>query len=129
MQARRRGDFKLPKLEIKVLSWGETGKYFNTSELVELNLCIHTLTGTTSINYMIYTRGNKEDYDMYAENGNTGWSHDEVLPYFLKSENNRIAELQNTSYHAQGGPLNVESIPFRTLLADAFIEAGKELGK
>lgn len=78
---------------------------------------------------MLYTRGNKEDYNVWSENGNTGWSYEEVLPYFLKSERNLIQEYENSSNHAQKGPLNVEYAPSTTLLGDAFFEAGQEMGK
>lgn len=45
--------------------------------------------GTSTINGMLYVRGNKEDYDTWAKLGNAGWSYDEVMPYFIKSEDNR----------------------------------------
>ena len=48
-----------------------------------------TLGGSSSINGLIYVRGQREDYDHWAALGNTGWSHDEVLPYFIKSERNQ----------------------------------------
>lgn len=51
------------------------------------------LGGSSSINGMAYVRGNKEDYNGWAKLGNEGWSFDEVLPYFLKSEDNRIKEV------------------------------------
>lgn len=45
--------------------------------------------GTSAINSMVYVRGNRDDYNKWAQLGNQGWSYDEVLPYFIKSENNR----------------------------------------
>ena len=63
-----------------------------------------TLGGSSSINGMLYVRGHKWDYDHWAELGNEGWSYDDVLPYFKKSEDN---ELLDNEYHGKGGPLTV----------------------
>jgi choline dehydrogenase-like flavoprotein len=63
-----------------------------------------TLGGSSAINAMVYIRGHRRDYDEWAALGNAGWSYREVLPYFLRSENN---ERLSDRYHAQGGPLNV----------------------
>ena len=63
-----------------------------------------TLGGSSAINAMVYIRGHRRDYDEWAALGNAGWSYDEVLPYFRRSENN---ERLSDRYHAQGGPLNV----------------------
>lgn len=57
---------------------------------------------------MIYVRGNKLDYDNWAAQGNTGWSYEEVLPYFKKSEDNRNPYLLKTPYHGKGGYLTVQ---------------------
>ena len=63
-----------------------------------------TLGGSSSINAMLYVRGNKWDYDHWASLGNPGWSYDEVLPLFKRAENN---EQFKDGFHGQGGPLNV----------------------
>ena len=83
------------------------------------------LGGSSSVNAMIYIRGQKEDYDHWAAEGNPGWSYDEVLPYFMKAEDNaRGAD----SYHGEGGPLHVKDLTSPTDLGPAFIQAGIEAG-
>jgi len=84
--------------------------------------------GTSVINYMVYTRGNRRDYDLWEELGNKGWGYDSVLPYFLKSEDIGIPELMHSPYHSSGGYLNVQEAPWKTRLAPAFLEAGQEMG-
>ena len=86
------------------------------------------LGGSSVLNYMLYVRGNRHDYDAWSAAGNTGWSYDEVLPYFLKSEDNRNEYLASTPYHSTGGPLTVTETPFHTPLVAAFLDAGVELG-
>lgn len=86
------------------------------------------LGGTTLINYMIYTRGHKKDYDRWAAQGNPGWSYEQVLPYFLKSENSNL-RFVDEGYHSEGGPLNVEDIRWKSKVVDAFITGAKEMGK
>ena len=85
-----------------------------------------TLGGTSSINAMVYTRGNKADYDEWERMGAKGWSYENVLPYFKKSENFRGEG--DEGYHGKGGPLNVEKAPFVTPVARASIAAAKERG-
>lgn len=77
---------------------------------------------------MIYVRGNKRDYDHWEAMGNTGWSFKDVLPYFLKSEDNRNPYLVKTPYHKRDGYLTVQEAPWRTPLAVAFLQGGKQLG-
>ena len=84
------------------------------------------LGGSSSTNAMAYVRGNRADYDDWAALGNKGWSYQDVLPYFLKSEHNE--DFVN-AYHNQGGELNVGFLKsFGTPFADAFIEACVENG-
>ena len=86
------------------------------------------LGGSTSLNYMLYVRGNKRDYDNWASLGNTGWSYNDVLPYFLKSEDNQNPYLAGTKYHGKGGYLTVGECAYRSPLGAAFIQGGVELG-
>lgn len=68
------------------------------------------LGGCSTLNAMLYIRGNKRDYDIWSELGNPGWSYEEVLPYFRKSEDMRIEELRGDYYHGTGGYLSVSRI-------------------
>ena len=84
-----------------------------------------TLGGSSSINGLIYIRGQREDYDHWAALGNPGWGYDDVLPYFRKLEHNvRGAD----NYHGVDGPLWVSDIETRHPLIDAFIDAAVDLG-
>ena len=88
-----------------------------------------TLGGCSSTNAMAYVRGNKHDYDDWAALGNAGWSYEDVLPYFIRSENNEQYDQLDALYHRRGGPLNVTyATRFQTPLAGAFIESCKQLG-
>ena len=85
-----------------------------------------TLGGSSSTNAMAYVRGNKADYDEWSDLGNKGWSFDEVLPYFKKSEHN---EDFNDHHHGHQGPLNVTlGKDFQTPYAQAFLEACQQSG-
>ncbi|XP_018311861.1 glucose dehydrogenase [FAD, quinone] [Mycetomoellerius zeteki] len=88
------------------------------------------LGGSSVLNAMIYVReiACRHDYDNWALLGNTGWSYEEVLPYFLKSEDNRNPYLARTPYHKTGGYLTVQEPSWRTPLAIAFLQAGQEMG-
>ena len=83
------------------------------------------LGGSSSINAMVYIRGNKWDYDNWAAMGNRGWSYDEVLPYFIKSENNETIQ---DRFHGQGGPLNVTELRNPSHMNDYFLKACDEQG-
>ncbi len=84
-----------------------------------------TLGGSTSINAMIYIRGNRLDYDEWRDMGNEGWGYEGVLPCFKKSENN---ERYVNEYHAQGGPLNVTNQVQHNELTKAYVRAAQEIG-
>ncbi|XP_015112867.1 glucose dehydrogenase [FAD, quinone] [Diachasma alloeum] len=87
-----------------------------------------SLGGTSTLNYMIHTRGNRFDYDHWAELGNDGWSYEDVLPYFKKSERFRVPGVYNKSFHGEDGPLCVEHAPYHTKLATSYLKAGQHLG-
>ncbi|NOT11459.1 MAG: choline dehydrogenase [Methylococcaceae bacterium] len=83
------------------------------------------LGGSSSINYMIYIRGNRADYDHWASLGNIGWSYDDVLPYFIKSETNQSFV---DGYHGQSGPLVVSSHPQLSPVTQRYLAAAQEAG-
>ena len=83
------------------------------------------LGGSSSINAMIYIRGQQEDYNHWAALGNPGWSWNEVLPYFKRAEDNaRGAD----AFHGKGGPLHVQDLTSPNTLGPIFVEAGRQAG-
>ena len=78
------------------------------------------LGGSSAINAMIYIRGQKEDYDSWAKEGNNGWSWNEVLPFFKKAENN---ENRSEEFHGNLGPLEVSNQKAAKPISHAYIEA------
>jgi choline dehydrogenase-like flavoprotein len=82
------------------------------------------LGGSSAINAMLYVRGQKEDYDSWAELGNAGWGWDDVLPYFRKAENNvRGAD----DAHGDSGPLQVSDQKAPRPISQAYIDACNEM--
>ena len=81
--------------------------------------------GSSSINGMLYVRGHASDYDQWRQMGLKGWSYEDVLPYFKKSETHTGGE---SEFHGGSGPLNVSDSPMEDELYGAFIEAGKQAG-
>ncbi len=104
------------------------------------------LGGTSVLNFLIHTKGHKRDYDNWAYLGNRGWSYEEVLPYFMKTENVKIPELRASRYRGKSGYLNIEKarivsklhkrydfwmfffIKFKNFAFRSFIKAGLEMG-
>lgn len=86
------------------------------------------LGGSSSINFMVYSRGHPEDYDNWVALGNYGWSYEEVLPYFKKSENSMNLNGINRAYHGRDGLLGVESMSYKTKLVHLFVKGVKEIG-
>jgi len=82
------------------------------------------LGGSSAINAMIYIRGIEQDYENWKSSGCHGWGWNEVLPYFLKSEN---SDRQASAFHGHTGPLRVSKPTISNPITDAFISAGREL--
>ena len=83
------------------------------------------LGGSSSLNGLLYVRGQAEDYDRWEALGNKGWSYKDVLPYFKKSEDQ---ERGADEYHGVGGPLKVSDLRLRRPIADFFIKAAEQIG-
>ncbi len=84
-----------------------------------------TLGGSSSINGLLYIRGQREDYDHWRQLGNTGWAFDDLLPYFIRSE-----DFQNgiDKFHGCGGALSVENMRAKRDISEALIAAAEEIG-
>ena len=82
--------------------------------------------GTGAINGMVYFRGQPQDYEDWVAAGNAGWGWSDVLPYFLRSENNE--DYRHSPFHGVGGPINVTHIrrpnPLNAVFRDAFAHVG-----
>lgn len=84
-----------------------------------------TLGGSSSINGLLYIRGHKDDYNNWRQLGNAGWSYDDVLPYFIKSEDHQDGA---SDYHGAGGPLKVSHMRAKSPLMEAYIAGSAEMG-
>ncbi len=83
------------------------------------------LGGSSSINGLLYVRGQHEDYDRWRQRGNAGWGYDDVLPYFKKAENQQRGA---DAFHGVGGPLPVSDWRHADPLSKAFVVAASEVG-
>jgi choline dehydrogenase len=83
------------------------------------------LGGSSSINAMCYCRGHRKDYDSWAAGGAPGWTFDDVLPYFIKSEDQ---ENGASAFHGVGGPLSVQNLRHSNPLSSVFLEAAGQAG-
>jgi choline dehydrogenase len=83
------------------------------------------LGGSSSINGLIYIRGQRQDFDLWRQLGNAGWSYDDVLPYFRRAEDQEDGA---DDFHGTGGPLGVSSLKTDHPLHDAFIAGAQEAG-
>ncbi|KAJ8958289.1 hypothetical protein NQ318_017435 [Aromia moschata] len=86
------------------------------------------LGGTSVINFLLNTRGNRLDFDTWANSGNEGWSYKDVLPYFIKSENCTLCKDVDSEFHGQNGYLNIEHPGYESPMVKLFLKAGQDLG-
>ena len=85
-----------------------------------------TLGGSSSLNAMIYMRGNRLDYDTWRDDyGCAGWGYPDIVPYFLRAEDNSRGQ---SAYHGAGGPLSVQDLKHKSPLTRAFVAATRECG-
>ena len=84
-----------------------------------------TLGGSSSINGLLYIRGQEQDYNIWRQLGNKGWGWKDVLPYFIKSENQ---ERGGDEYHGDNGPLSVSDTRIKLNLLEKFMDAAEEKG-
>ena len=110
----------------KVRNW----QFYSSPEATQNNRKIFnprgkTLGGSSSVNAMLYIRGQKEDYDHWSALGNNGWSFDDVLPYFKSTQNQERGE---DAYHGIGGGLNVADSCAKPPVHDSFIASAQHAG-
>lgn len=124
--------FQIPAGFIKVIfdpnsTWSyeaEAGPHINGRKVPVIQGRV--LGGSGSINGMVYTRGQAEDFDHWAELGNPGWSFKDVLPYFRACES-RVGPADD-AYRGRAGELPVMELNWRSQLNDAFIESARKQG-
>ena len=110
----------------KTLNW-----MYDSEPESELNSrCLYqprgkVLGGTSSINGLMYIRGNRADYNDWRNLGSEGWGYEDVLPYFKKMENQSRG---SDDYHGVSGPLSISDHPFRHPIGEAILGAGVDLG-
>ncbi|MCA3562208.1 MAG: FAD-dependent oxidoreductase [Aestuariivirga sp.] len=107
-------------------SWGwHTVPQRHMNNMVIRYTQARVLGGGSTINAQIYTRGNALDYDEWRQAGCTGWSYEDVLPYFRKAEDN---DSWDNRYHGKGGPLGVSRPAAPLPICEAYFAAAAELG-
>ena len=84
------------------------------------------LGGSSSINGLIFSRGQKMDFDVWAQKGNRGWSYDDVLPYFCRYESHENSE--DSNFRGQSGEMTITDLKWRDPLCEAFIRGAESIG-
>jgi choline dehydrogenase len=123
-------EIQIPLEGMKLLGSEVDWSYFSEPEPYLNNRKIFcprgkVLGGSSSINFMVYIRGNHRDYDRWQSLGNPSWSYRDMLPYFKKSEHQqRGADV----YHSVDGELSVTDLISPTVTSQLFVEAAIEMG-
>ncbi|AOF92766.1 GMC family oxidoreductase N-terminal domain-containing protein [Sinorhizobium sp. RAC02] len=120
----------IPATFVKVLGTKRTFMYATEPEPGANNRVLvvpqgRTLGGGSSVNAMIYIRGQAEDYDTWRDLGCEGWGYEDVLPVFRRSEDNEVLA---DDYHGTGGLLKVSEPRFRHPISTAFVKAAQQVG-
>lgn len=120
----------IPGTFVRVIGSKRTWPYATEPEAGALGRVMHipqgrTLGGSSSVNAMIYIRGDAQDYDDWNANGAKGWSYADVLPWFRKAEANCLFD---NEYHGTKGPLTVSDPAHRHPLGYAFLRAAQQTG-
>jgi choline dehydrogenase len=112
--------------------YGINSWHYNTVPQKELNNRCgfmprgKVLGGSSSINAMVYIRGNKHDYNSWAALGNEGWDYESLLPYFIKAENNKT--FTESDIHGVNGPLHVQDLSLPSPVNQLFLNACEQQG-
>ncbi len=112
--------------------YGINSWHYNTVPQKELNNRCgfmprgKVLGGSSSINAMVYIRGNKHDYNSWAALGNEGWDYESLLPYFIKAENNKT--FSESDLHGVDGPLHVQDLSLPSPVNQLFLNACEQQG-
>ena len=83
--------------------------------------------GTSCLNFLVYTRGNRGDFDNWQNMGAEGWGYEQVLPYFKKSENMTTDDIVDEGFHGKSGPLKTSAVkgtPIHDIMVDSMAELG-----
>lgn len=136
------GDIDNPLADIPIIAPGLLGTGYNwkfkakrnDQECLRFNgltCLIHAgqgLGGTSLMNWLVFIRGNRYDYDEWESFGNPGWKFDDVLPYFKKLESTKIDVKINRKFRGTKGPITVENPKYQSGIIKPFLEASKYFG-
>ncbi|XP_051156152.1 glucose dehydrogenase [FAD, quinone]-like [Leptopilina boulardi] len=116
----------------------EISRYYKTlsdeNSCLANNGCLYisgkVMGGTSSINGMMYVRGTKEDFNTWDKLGNPGWNFNDVLPFFIKSEENRNKDIVklNPGYHGTDGYQSIQRLPYEDPISTTLLKALREIG-